>query len=224
MSTFFAVGLGIVVILTLICLIAPIRLRLSFDEKRRSLALGWLVIEAEGNLRDRIFRLDLLHQSVITRKFKKDEREIKKKKRKPKPQAGAEQGKKKKKSKLKPLDLWVRKELVVRVIRITLRFILDLLRAIRWERLSLELDLATPDPALTGALYGQLCALKYSTGALLPNARVLVRPDFANQFPRGTAETVFSVRPVNIVISASKMFLALPKIQIVKALIELRRR
>jgi hypothetical protein len=181
------------------------------------------VIEAEGNLREKVFRLDLLHHRIITRKFKKDEKEVRKKKKRSRPETEADQDKKKK-SKLGPLDLWVKRELVVRVIRVTLRFILDLLSAIRWDKLSLELDLATPDPALTGALYGQLCALKYSTDGLLPDAQVLVQPDFVNELPRGTAETVFSVRPVNIVISASKMFLALPKIQIVKALIELRRR
>jgi hypothetical protein len=120
--------------------------------------------------------------------------------------------------------LWVKRELAARVIRIALRFILDLLRAIRWEELYLEINVATPDPAFTGILYGQLCALKHSTDCLLPNARVLVQPDFVNQLPKGRAETAFSVKPVNIVISASKVFLALPKIQIVKALIELKRR
>ena len=221
MLTFLAVALGIVVILTLICLVAPVRLRLTLDDKRRALALSWLVIEAEGNLREKILTLDLLHRRIITRKFREDGEEAKKKEKKSRTEADQ---RKKKKSKLGPLDLWVKRELVVRLMRITLRFILDLLRDIRWDKLSLELNLATPDPALTGALYGQLCALKYSTDGLLPNARVLVQPDFVNELPRGTAETVFSVKPVNIVISASKMFLALPKIKIVKALIELKRR
>ncbi|MGB2989387.1 MAG: DUF2953 domain-containing protein, partial [Candidatus Zixiibacteriota bacterium] len=81
-----------------------------------------------------------------------------------------------------------------------------------------------PDPALTGILYGQLCAAKYSACHFFPGAQIQVQPDFINQLPRGNAETAFSVRPVNVIAPASKMFLALPKIQIVKVLIELKRR
>jgi hypothetical protein len=224
MVTFFAVALGIVAILTLICLAAPVRLRLTLNDKKRSLALSWLVMDVEGNLREKVFRLELFHQRIITGKFKKDGKAVKKtKKKKFKAEVEVDQGEKKK-SKLRPLDLWIKKELVVQVIRIAFRFILDLLRAIRWDELSLEVDVATPDPALTGALYGQLCALKHSAHYLLPNARVRVQPDFVNQLPRGSAETAFSVRPVNVVVSASKMFFALPKIQIMKALIQIKRR
>jgi hypothetical protein len=167
--------------------------------------------------------LDLFNQTIITRKFKKSKKETKKTKKEPRAKVKIEEGKKKK-SKLSLHDLWSRKELVLRVIRIALRFFADLLRAIRWDKLSLELDVATPDPALTGILYGQLCAVKYSTNHFFPSAQIDVCPDFVNQLPHGSAETVFSVRPVNVVVPASKMFFALPKIQIVKALIELKRR
>jgi hypothetical protein len=223
MGTFFAVTLGIVAILGLICLVAPVRLRLTFSDKTRALALSWLAMDVEGNLKEKVFRVDLLHQRIIARKFKKPGKDVKKTEGE-ESEAKGEVDKEKKKSKLRALDLWMKKELLARVIRIAFGFILDLLRAIRWDELSLELDVATPDPALTGILYGQLCALKHSTDYLLPNARVLLRPDFVNQLPKGSAETVFSIRPVNVVVSASKMFLALPKIQIVKALIEIRRR
>jgi len=224
MGTFFVVAVSILVFSALVCLAIPIRLRLSFSDRKRSLALSWLVMDVEGNLREKVFRLDLFHQRIITRKFKKDGEEVKRtKKKKSKAKVEVDQGEKKK-SKLRPLDLWIKKELVMRVIRIAFRFILDLLRAIRWDELSLELDLATPDPALTGILYGQLCAVKYSANHFFPSARIEVQPDFVNQLPRGSAETVFSVRPVHLVVSASKMFFALPKIQIVKALIEVKRR
>ena len=221
MVTFFAVALGMVAILTLVCLVAPIRLRLSFDDKKRSLALSWLAIDVERNLKEKTLRLSLFDQRIMTKRFGKSEENAKKEKEE---RLGEKKKPEKKKSKLRPLDLWIKKELLVRVIRIAIRFILDLLRAIRWDELSLELDVATPDPALTGILYGQLCALKHSTDFLLPNARVRVQPDFVNQLPKGNAETVFSVKPVNVIVSASKMFLALPKIQIVKTLIQIRRR
>jgi len=224
MVTFFAVALGILAILALICLVAPVRLRLIFNDKKRSLALSWLVMDVEGNLKEKIFGLDLFHHRIITRKFKQPGKDVKKTETKKSKAEGEVDKAKKKKSKLRPLDLWIKKELLVRVLRIAFRFLADLLRAIRWDELSLEVDVATPDPAFTGIFYGQLCALKHLPGFLLPNARVLVQPDFVNQLPKGSAETVFSIKPVNVILSASKMFLSLPKIQIVKALIELKRR
>ena len=224
MGTFFAVAVGIVAVLALICLVAPVRLRLSFNDRKRAVALRWLVIDLEGNLKERAFRLSLFDRSVITRKFKKSEEEVKKtKEKRPRTKGEIEEGKKKK-SKLGLLDVWSRKELVLRVIRVAFRFLVEILRTIRWDKLRLEVDVATPDPALTGILFGQLCAVKYSANHFFPGARIEVRHDFVNQLPRGNAETVFSVRPANVVVSASKMFLALPKIQIVKALIELKRR
>ena len=224
MGTFFAVAVGIVAVLALICLVAPIRLRLSFNDRKRAVALRWLVIDLEGNLKERAFRLSLFDRSVITRKFKKSEEEVKKtKEKRPRTKGEIEEGKKKK-SKLGLLDVWSRKELVLRVIRVAFRFLVEILRTIRWDKLRLEVDVATPDPALTGILFGQLCAVKYSANHFFPSAQIHVQPDFVNQLPRGNAETAFSLRPLNIVAPASKMFLALPKIQIVKALIELKRR
>ncbi|MGB2768861.1 MAG: DUF2953 domain-containing protein [Candidatus Zixiibacteriota bacterium] len=188
------------------------------------MALRWLVIDLEGNLKERAFRLSLFDRSVITRKFKKSEEEVKKtKKKRPRTKGEIEEGKKKE-SKLSLHDLWLKKELVLRVIRVAFRFFIDVLRTIRWDKLRLEVDVATPDPALTGILYGQLCAAKYSACHFFPGAQIQVQPDFINQLPRGNAETAFSVRPVNVIAPASKMFLALPKIQIVKVLIELKRR
>lgn len=224
MGTFFAVAVGIVAVLALICLVAPVRLRLSFNDRKRAVALRWLVIDLEGNLKERAFRLSLFDRSVITRKFKKSEEEVKKtKKKRPRTKGEIEEGKKKE-SKLSLHDLWLKKELVLRVIRVAFRFFIDVLRTIRWDKLRLEVDVATPDPALTGILYGQLCAAKYSACHFFPGAQIQVQPDFINQLPRGNAETAFSVRPVNVIAPASKMFLALPKIQIVKVLIELKRR
>ena len=224
MGTFFAVAVGIVAVLALICLVAPVRLRLSFNDRKRAVALRWLVIDLEGNLKERAFRLSLFDRSVITRKFKKSEEEVKKTKKKRPKAMGRVAKDKKKKSKLSLHDLWLRKKLVLRVIRVAFRFLVEILRTIQWDKLCLEVDVATPDPALTGILFGQLCAVKYSANHFFPSARIEVRHDFVNQLPSGSAETVFSLRPLNVVAPASKMFLALPKIQIVKALIELKRR
>ncbi len=169
------------------------------------------MVDLGSNLKEKVFELNLFNQKIIQKKFKKETKEKIEKK-------------KKKKRKLNILDLWHKRDLWQRVIQIALRFFSDILRAIRWDRLSLEVDIATPDPALTGVLYGGLYAVRCSADYFLPDAHIKLRPDFFNQFPRGSAETVFSIRLLNVVAPVSKMFFAMPKIQLVKTFILKKRR
>jgi hypothetical protein len=203
--------LVIFLILTLTCLFVPLRLQLILNDRKKLIAFRWLWIDLRSNLKEKTFELSLFNQKIIKRKFKKKAKERIKKPKKKGP-------------KLNLLDMWHKRDLLFQVIPIVLRFLLNILKAIRWDKLFLEVDVATPDPALTGALYGGLCAVKYSTDYFLPSAHVKLRPDFFNQFPRGSAETAFSIRLLKVVTPVSKMFFAMPKIQIVKTLILKKRR
>jgi len=169
------------------------------------------MIDLGGNLKEKTLELSLFNQNIVRKQFKKSTKEKVKKA-------------KKRKRKLNILDLWHKRDLLHQVIPIVLRFFLNILRAIRWDKLFLEVDVATPDPALTGVLYGGLCAVKGSTDYFLPHARIKLRPDFFNQFPRGSAETVFRIRLLNVVAPVSKMFFAMPKIKIVRTFLATKRR
>ena len=164
-----------------------------------------------SNLKEKTIELNLFSQKIIRRKFKdKDKEKIEKPK--------------KKRRKPNILDLWHKKDLLHRVIPIILRFFLDIIRAVRWDKLFVEVDVATPDPALTGVLYGGLCVVKGSTDYFLPHAHIKLRPDFFNQFPRGSTEAIFTTRLFSILGPVSRMFFALPKIQIVKTYLIIKRR
>jgi hypothetical protein len=203
--------LVIFLILTITCLLVPIRLQLVLNNRKRIITFRWLWIDLESNLKEKTFELSLFNQNIIRKKFKKKAKEKIKKA-------------KKKGRKLNIVDLWHKRDLLFQVIPIVLRFFLNILKAIRWDELFLQVDLATPDPTLTGVLYGGLCAVKSSTYYFLPNAYIKLRPDFFNQVPRGSADIVFSIRLLNMVAPVSKMFFAMPKIQIVKTFLITKRR
>jgi hypothetical protein len=203
--------LVIFLILTLTCLFVPLRLQLILNDRKKLIAFRWLWIDLRSNLKEKTFELSLFNQNIIRKKFKKKAKEKIKKA-------------KKKGRKLNIVDLWHKRDLLFQVIPIVLRFFLNILKAIRWDELFLQVDLATPDPTLTGVLYGGLCAVKSSTDYFLPDAHIKLRPDFLNQFPRGSAETVFRIRLLNVVAPVSKMFFAMPKIQIVKTFLITKRR
>ncbi len=211
MNSFLFLVLAIFLVLTLACLLVPIRLELILNDRKKLIAFSWLWIDVGSNLKEKAFELSLFNQKVIRKEFKKKAKEKVKKA-------------KKKGRKLNISDLWHKRDLLFQVIPIVLRFFLNILRAIRWDRFSVDVNMATPDPALTGILYGQLCAVRYSTDCFFPNARIRVQPDFVNQLPRGSAETVFSIRPLNIIAPVLKMFFAMPKIQLVKTFILKKRR
>lgn len=211
MSITISIVVVIFLILTLTCLLVPIRLQLILNDRKKLIAFRWLWIDLESNLKEKVFELRLFNQKIIQKKFKKKTKEKIKKA-------------KKKGRKLNILDLWHKRDLLFQVIPILLRFFLNILRATQWDKLFLEVDVATPDPALTGVLYGGLCAVKGSTDYFLPHAHIKLRPDFVNQFPRGSAEAIFTTRLFSILGPVSRMFFALPKIKIVRTFLATKRR
>jgi hypothetical protein len=176
------------------------------------------MITMKGNLKEKALELRFLNQAIVRKRLKKKDEVEEKRKKEVKPKG------EKKKSRFNLQFLWEEKELLLQVIKVVLNSLWNILKGIRWNRLYTELEVATPDPALTGVLYGQLCAVKYSTERFFPKARILVKPDFINQLPRGCAESEFSIRPLSVVISLSKMFFTIPKIRIVKAFVLKKRR
>ncbi len=221
MSPILLAAIVIFTILIFTCLLVPIRTQLILNDRKRSVAVSWLRMALGSNLKDRVYEFKFFDQTIVRKTFKKaPSKEMKKKRRKPRKEI--KEGKKKSRFNLR--FLWEERDLLQRVAKIALRFLRDILRAIRWDRFFLELQVSTPDPALTGVLYGELLAVKYSTEYSLPNARIKVEPDFVNQSPSGSAESVFSIRPVTLIAAVSKMFFAVPKIRIVTTFIFKRRR
>jgi hypothetical protein len=202
-----------VIILILTGLFLPVRLYLVLNEKRKSISLGWFFMMLGVDLRSRTFELRLFSQRIISRKMRK-KRKVKEEVKKTK----------KKGRGFNIVDLWREKDLLSRVLCIFFRFLKDMLKGIHFNRFFVEADIATPDPALTGTIYGGLYAVGVSVNSISPNFNLKVQPDFQNENPRGTAEVAFSTRLINALGATLKMFFALPKIRIIKTLIKKKRR
>jgi hypothetical protein len=198
-------------------LLAPMRLRLILNDRTRTVSLGWPVIQVTRDLRERTFVLYLGGRAIIriqSRPTEKRQSKIKK----------TAEDKERKKSKFNLTDLWRERDLAEKIIQAGLRLVWEVLKSVCWDKFSLEVDLSTPDPALTGCLYGELCAVKYSTEFVFPRARIEIRPDFVNQFPRMSAESVLSLRPVSVALPLWRAFFAVPKFRIIKLIILSKRR
>ena len=73
-------------------------------------------------------------------------------------------------------------------------------RHLHVERLELQAILATPDPALTGMIYGFGQALLPAVRWRWPQAMLRVDPDFMQDFPTGTLELALRIRTVHLVV------------------------
>ena len=91
-----------------------------------------------------------------------------------------------------------------------LRFYLQQLRfafaRIRLDQLDLDLRVATPDPAVTGVLYGATCSLVYPLVAIWPRAQLAVRPDFEGSVPAGRVALAVRVRLATLALVAWRVF------------------
>ena len=208
--------LSLAIILILTGLFLPVHLHLVLNEKSKSISLGWFFMMLGADLVSKRFEIRLFSQRIISRKLQK--------KRKEKEAVEKAQKTKKKVRGFGFSDLWKERDLLVRVLVVFFRFVRDMLRRIRLNRFFLEADIATPDPALTGIIYGGLCALSVPTDLVSPSIRVKVQPDFKTEIPRGRADVAFSTRLVDALGAILKMFFALPKIKIIRAFIKRKKR
>ena len=201
-----------VIILILTGLFLPVHLHLILNEKRKSITFGWLFIILGANLKAKTFELRLFNQRIVSGRFREKRKEKVKK------------AEKKKKKKFEVLDLWKERDLLSRVLCIFFRFLKDMLRRIHLDRFFVEADIATPDPALTGTIYGGLYAVCVSVNSISPDLRLKVQPDFQKEVPSGNADIAISTKAIDVVGAILKMFFALPKIKIIRTFIKRKRR
>jgi hypothetical protein len=197
-------------------LFLPIHLHLILNEQRKSISLGWFFMMLGADLKSKTFELRFFSQRIISRKMRK----------KPKEKEDVKKAKKAKKKgrRFDILDLWEERDLISRLLSVFFRFLKDMLGGIHLDRFFVEADIATSDPALTGAIYGGLYPVCLSVNSISPNLRLKIQPDFKNEIPRGWADVAFSTRLIDTFGATLRMFFALPKIKIIRTFIKRKRR
>ncbi|MFQ5793727.1 MAG: DUF2953 domain-containing protein [Candidatus Bipolaricaulia bacterium] len=205
--------------LLVVWLLTSFHFRVIWSETSRVIAFRWLFVTIGTDLKRKRFQLSLFGLRVFSRAT---DRRKPKKKKKQKPKK--KKKKKRKRGRFSIRQLWRERDLIVEVIRIAFRFIVNLIRRIRIDRLHVEAQIATPDPAWTGFLYGTLAGITYPLNAAVPSISLAVRPDFESDRPTVNGELAIHLRLIHPVGGVIRLLFALPKWRLIRVLWKNRRR
>ena len=111
-------------------------------------------------------------------------------------------------------SIWQERDLIIRAVYFVVNIVKRMIKATRCEQLTAHLVVATPDPMMTGVVFGALAPL--SALSRLPQRKLTFQIDFQSDYPRGDLLFVFSLRPiVPMYIMLSEM-IRLPWVRIVR--------
>jgi hypothetical protein len=123
--------------------------------------------------------------------------------------------------KLPPGIFWQERALVLTVLQRMVNSLIRLLKTPRLDRLQLEVDVATPDPALTGIVFGVVYQLRALHSP--PRRVIVIRSDFNEIKPRGSLFCRVSIRPVRVLFELLYLILRQPLWRMLKVYLRARR-
>lgn len=176
-----AVLLAGVLVLVTALLLVPVELEAVWRETRREFALAGPGVRVRADIEDRTLEVRLFGWRLLRRPLQPDG--ARRARRKPRRRRRASW-------RISPRRLWAERGVLLSALA---RF----LRRIRILRLSLDLSVASADPAVTGAAIGIAHALR---GTLPPRVRAGVRvaPDFVGETPRVAGDVAVRLRPLQV--------------------------
>jgi len=195
------------VLLVLIALSSPLRLRGRVDELGPVGGVGWLGVDVDldvdpGGL-GRTIDVRLLSVRLLRRPMPAADRDDTDRDDTDRDDTDGdgEEAKSRRRRALPRLSLASWRVLIRTVLREARRIV----RAIQVERLRLDVVVASDDPALTGELFGYGSALVSVARRRWPEAELRLDVDFERAWPRGRAELALRVRPIRLVGSAARL-------------------
>lgn len=196
-AVWLLIVLGALLLVLLLALASPLRLRGDVDERGGAGALEWLGfgVEVDARRREvdvRLFGRRLLRRP-LSRQAPKGDEEAPDEAR-PEPST-----REKRRPDRLPMRSWRA------LVPTGLREARTLLRRVHVDRLRLDGVVASDDPALTGAVYGYGCALVSVIRGVWPHADLRWDADFVATRPRGRAELALHLRPIGLLGSAWRM-------------------
>lgn len=196
-AVWLLIVLGALLLVLVLALASPLRLRGDVDERGGAGALEWLGVGVGVDARRRevdvrLFGRRLLRRPMSSQATKKDEEEADDTPPEPSTREKRRPGR-------LPMRSWRA------LARVGLRETRTLLRRVHVDRLRLDGVIASDDPAFTGAVYGYGCALVSVIRGVRPHADLRWDADFVATRPRGRAELALRLRPIGLVGSAWRM-------------------
>jgi|GEM_PF-4535106 hypothetical protein len=203
MNPWFILILAPVLILLWILFFSHIFFHLTLNDKIKSASLSLLGCGMYLDWSSQKISFYLFNLKILSSSLRKKRMQVKK--------AG-------KTGKVNYIILWQKKDTIIKTLKIALRSFVDMLRKTKLKRLSLSLRVATPDPALTGVVYGGLSSISYPLRPLLPPESVHFYPDFEADSFKANLDLSLKTRFFHALWIGFKTFLLLPKISLVKTL------
>jgi len=203
MNPWFILILAPVLILLWTLFFSHIFVHLTLNDKTRKFSLNWLGCGIYLDWSSQKISFYLFNLKILSSSLRKKQMRVKK--------AG-------KTGKVNYIILWQKKDVILKTLKIALRSFVYMLKKTELERFWLNLRIATPDPALTGILYGGLSSLSYSLQPFLPLREVNLYPDFQAETPRANLEIFLKTRFFHVLWVGVKTFLLLPKMSLLKTI------
>lgn len=188
----------------LIILFSHLLFRLKLDSKRKKGSFHLLCGSLYLDWKARKIGFDLFNRKIWSGSLEK--KKVKKKRRK----------KPKRKTKPNYTVLWQEKDTMFKTAKIILVSLFDLLKKSKLDKFMLDAKIATPDPALTGVLYGGLSSICFPVNSFLPAGSIYIHPDFKTESPQANLEMSLRTRSFDIFWALVRIFFLLPKISLIK--------
>lgn len=210
MNLWLFIALLLIILILAILLCSSIFFYLALNDKRKRGSVKWLGGSLYWDWSDKKTGFNLFNLKIWRGSLEKKE--------KPK-------NKKEEKKKEKPnyIAIWREKDTIAKTTKVAFSAMGDVFKKSKLDRLYLDARIGTPDPALTGMLYGGISSISYPLQSFLPNTSINVYPDFEKQSFNGNTEISLKTKVRDLFWIAVKAFFLLPKMAIIRLIRKLKK-
>jgi hypothetical protein len=210
MNLWLTIILLLILFILSVLLFSSIFFHLVLDDKRKRGSFKWLCGSFYWDWSDKMTGFKLFNlrmwRGSLEKKEKPKKKKVKKKKKGP-----------------SFMILWQEKRVMVKTANVAFSSAGDLLRKSKVDRFLLDANVGTPDPALTGVLYGGISSISYPLQSFLPNTTINVYPDFETQTFRGNTEISLKTKVRDLFWIVVRAFFLLPKVAIIRLIRKLKK-
>ena len=208
MSSGFVVLIFIILVLAVLLVLIlawPIRLQLHWESQGRRVRWNWLgfTLETYDGVRTLWWGSWRLRSRTIQSKTPENAKEPRR--------SGAG-------------NWWRHLDLVKETIEAFWQGIQLFLKRLQFERFHMQVQIGTPDPALTGTLYAYATAAHYVGHHWFPQMELELQPDFQTEKTTIRGEVSLSIRPIDILWVGARVFRKLPKRKLWQVIRESKRK
>jgi hypothetical protein len=178
-------------VLTLVVLVAPVRIRASFAPGTAVMRVRYLIFFSEYDVKTRVRTRGVLGR-VISRRGPRPPKPPKPKKPKRERKPPEERPRLRERGQL----LWSSRLVLRRAFLVVMRLVGRILRSFRLESADINLTMGLANPAHTGMATGLFHATQPAVRRRFPRLRLSLHPDFQRPIKKAEGEIVYRIIPM----------------------------